>query len=58
MAAGRRRNAGAAALRFAGTEAGHSTGKNMDCVAEFTLRRKTRPGMPFLEKVGRPMKFT
>jgi hypothetical protein len=27
----------------------HSTGKYMDCVAEFVLRRKTRPGMPFFE---------
>ena len=38
--------------------AGHSTGKYMDCVAEFVLRRKTRPGMPFFEYEGRPMKLT
>ena len=35
----------------------HSIGKNMDCVAEFALRRKTRPGMPFFENEGRPMKL-
>jgi hypothetical protein len=29
--------------------AGHSTGKDMDCVAAFVLRRKTRPGMPCFE---------
>lgn len=36
----------------------HSTGKYMDCVAEFVLRRKTRPGMPLFEYEGRPMKPT
>ena len=39
-------------------EGGHSTGKNMDCVAVFALRRKTRPGMPCFEYDGRPMKLT
>jgi len=36
----------------------HSTGKNMPSVAAFVLRRKTRPGMPCFEYVGRPMKLT
>ena len=35
--------------------AGHSTGNDMDSVAEFVLRRKTRPGMPSFENDGRPM---